>query len=145
MFRLQKGVCFIAIGTHRVSIRLVWYFLCTFGVGVHLQQIKFCCIVSIYIVMYSWFACLIIVGSGLDLLALLSQLQSMITAHSECLPKTRSIPYWTTSVCEQTPLVRCYSGFQAVFTESLYSRWSYSSRSTVAPLLWCGETPNTKI
>jgi hypothetical protein len=32
----------------------------------------------------------------LDLLALLLQLQSIITAHNRWLPKTRSIPYWTT-------------------------------------------------
>jgi hypothetical protein len=33
----------------------------------------------------------------LDLLARLLQLQSSITAHNQWLPKTRSIPYWTTS------------------------------------------------
>jgi hypothetical protein len=33
-----------------------------------------------------------------DLLALLLQLQSIITAHNQWLLKTRSIPYWTTSV-----------------------------------------------
>jgi hypothetical protein len=38
--------------------------------------------------------------TGLDLLALLRvlQLQSIITAHNQWLPKTRSIPYWTMSV-----------------------------------------------
>jgi hypothetical protein len=34
----------------------------------------------------------------LDLLALLLQLQSTVTAHNQCLAKTRSIPYWTASV-----------------------------------------------
>jgi hypothetical protein len=34
----------------------------------------------------------------LELLALPLQLQSNITAHNKWLPKTRSIPYWTTSV-----------------------------------------------
>jgi hypothetical protein len=35
----------------------------------------------------------IITGSGLDLLALLLQLQAIITAHNQWLPKTRAIPY----------------------------------------------------
>jgi hypothetical protein len=34
----------------------------------------------------------------LDLLVLLLQSQSIITAHNQWLPKTRSIPYWTTNV-----------------------------------------------
>jgi hypothetical protein len=38
----------------------------------------------------------------LDLLALLLQLQSIITAHNQWLPETRSIPYWTISVCSYT-------------------------------------------
>jgi hypothetical protein len=38
----------------------------------------------------------------LGLLALLLQLQSMITAHSQRRPKTRSTPCWTTSVCSST-------------------------------------------
>jgi hypothetical protein len=38
----------------------------------------------------------------LDLLALLLQLQSIITAHNRWLPKTRSIPYWTTSIFSST-------------------------------------------
>jgi hypothetical protein len=38
----------------------------------------------------------------LDLLALLLQLQSTITAHNQRLPKTRSVPYWTTSVFSST-------------------------------------------
>jgi hypothetical protein len=43
------------------------------------------------IVMYEGFA-------RLDLLALLLQLQPIITAHNQWLSQTRSIPYWTTSV-----------------------------------------------
>jgi hypothetical protein len=38
----------------------------------------------------------------LDLLALLLQLQPIITAHNQWLPKTRSIPYWTTSSFSST-------------------------------------------
>jgi hypothetical protein len=38
----------------------------------------------------------------LDLLALLLRLQSIITAHSQWLSKTRSIPYWTASVLYST-------------------------------------------
>jgi hypothetical protein len=38
----------------------------------------------------------------LDLLALLLQLQPIITAHNQLLPKTRSVPYWTTSVFSST-------------------------------------------
>jgi hypothetical protein len=34
----------------------------------------------------------------LDLLPLLLQLQLITEAHNQWLPKTRSIPYWTTSV-----------------------------------------------
>jgi hypothetical protein len=41
---------------------------------------------------------LIITGSGLDVFTPSLQLQSIITAHSQWLPKTRSIPYWNTSV-----------------------------------------------
>jgi hypothetical protein len=48
------------------------------------------------------FAWLITMGSGLDLLALLLQLQSIITAHNQWLCKTRSIPYRTTSVFSST-------------------------------------------
>jgi hypothetical protein len=36
-----------------------------------------------------------IAGSGLDLVALLLQLQSMTTAHSQWLLTTRSITFWT--------------------------------------------------
>jgi hypothetical protein len=35
-------------------------------------------------------------------MALLLQLQSIITAHNQWLPKTRSIPYWTTSAFSST-------------------------------------------
>jgi hypothetical protein len=38
----------------------------------------------------------------LDLLALLLQLQSVMTAHNQWLSKTRSIPYWITSVFSST-------------------------------------------
>jgi hypothetical protein len=38
----------------------------------------------------------------LDLLALLSQIQLTIRAHYQWLPKTRFIPYWTTSVFSST-------------------------------------------
>jgi hypothetical protein len=39
----------------------------------------------------------------LDLLALLLQLQSIMTAHNEWLYKIHSIPYWTTSVFSSAP------------------------------------------
>jgi hypothetical protein len=42
----------------------------------------------------------------LDLLAFLLQIQSIIRAHNQWLPKTRSIPYWTTSVFSST--VTCF-------------------------------------
>jgi hypothetical protein len=45
---------------------------------------------------------LIITGCGLDLLALLLQLQSIITARNHWLAKTRSIPYSITSVFSST-------------------------------------------
>jgi hypothetical protein len=38
----------------------------------------------------------------LDLLSLLLQSRPIITAHNQWLPKTRSIPYWTTSVFSST-------------------------------------------
>jgi hypothetical protein len=38
----------------------------------------------------------------LNLLAFLLQLQSIITAHNQWLPRTRSIPYWTASVFSST-------------------------------------------
>jgi hypothetical protein len=44
----------------------------------------------------------IITSSGLDLLTLLLQLQSIITAHNQWLPKICSIPSWTTSVFSST-------------------------------------------
>jgi hypothetical protein len=46
----------------------------------------------------------------LDLLALLLQLQPIITAHNQWLSQTRSIPYWTTSVFSSavTDLVLIY-------------------------------------
>jgi hypothetical protein len=40
---------------------------------------------------------LIIRGSGLDLLTTSLQLQSIMTAHNQWLPKTCSIPFWTAS------------------------------------------------
>jgi hypothetical protein len=60
----------------------------------------------------SEFPWLKITGSGLDIWALLLQLQSNITAHNQWLSKTRSIPYWTTSVLRMRPFessgVLCY-------------------------------------
>jgi hypothetical protein len=40
----------------------------------------------------------------LDLLALLLQLKSIITAHNEWLSTTHAIPYWTTSVSSSTAM-----------------------------------------
>jgi hypothetical protein len=51
-----------------------------------------------YCVTYAWFAWRIITGSGLDLLALLLQLQSIMAAHNRWLSTTLSIPCWTMSV-----------------------------------------------
>jgi hypothetical protein len=58
----------------------------------------------------------------LDLLALLLQLQSIIRAHKRWLPKTRSIPYWTTSVFSSTvtDLVLIY---ESVTSSASSVRW----------------------
>jgi hypothetical protein len=65
---------------------------------------------------------LIITGSVLDLLALPIQLQSIIRAHNQRLPKTRSIPYWTTSVFSSavTDLVLIY---ESVTSSASIVRW----------------------
>jgi hypothetical protein len=52
----------------------------------------------INIVTHEGFAWLVIMGSRLGLLALLYNYNQFITAHNQLLSKTRSIPYWTTSV-----------------------------------------------
>jgi hypothetical protein len=62
-------------------------------------------LVILHIVTCEGFTWLIIMGSGfgwLYLLALLLQLQSIITAHNWCLSQTRSFPCWTTSVFSST-------------------------------------------
>jgi hypothetical protein len=50
------------------------------------------------------------------------QLQPVITAHSQWLPKTGSIPYWTTSVfsCTATDLVLIY---ESVISSASVVRW----------------------
>jgi hypothetical protein len=58
----------------------------------------------------------------LDLLALLLQLHPIITAHNQCLSKTRSIPYWTTIVFSSTAtnLVPIY---ESVISSASVVRW----------------------
>jgi hypothetical protein len=58
----------------------------------------------------------------LNLLALLLQLQPIITAHNKWLPKTWSIPYWTASVFSSTvtDLVPIY---ESVTSSASVVRW----------------------
>jgi hypothetical protein len=66
-----------------------------------------------------------------DLLAPPSQLKSIITAHSQLLPQTRSIPYWTTSVLSFTWLTwlwfTCRSLLQLPLPAGLYSIAEHST------------------
>jgi hypothetical protein len=57
-----------------------------------------------------------------NLLALLLQLQSIVTAHNQWLLKTRSIPYWTTSVFSSTvtDLVLIY---ESITSSASVVRW----------------------
>jgi hypothetical protein len=61
-------------------------------------------------------------GGWLDLLTLLLQLQPIITAHNQWLSKTRSVPYWTTSVFSSavTHLVLIY---ESVTSSAFAVRW----------------------
>jgi hypothetical protein len=82
---------------------------------------------------------LIITGSGfgwLDLLALLLQLHSVVTAHNQWQSKTRSSPYWTMSVFSSavTDLVLIY---ESVTSSATVLRWltldSWRLNSLMAP------------
>jgi hypothetical protein len=70
-----------------------------------LPQYRILIIITLYnIVTYSGFRdeCSGFWTGWLDLLVLLLELQLIITAHNRWLSKTRSIPYWTTSVFSST-------------------------------------------
>jgi hypothetical protein len=75
----------------------------------------------------------------LDLLALLLQLKLSITAHNHWLSKTRSIPYWTTSVLFSTDLVLIY---ESVTSSASVVRWLTLHSGTLIsayPLNWTPE------
>jgi hypothetical protein len=76
------------------------------------------------VVMYAVFAWLIITGSGwmIGFIGTYLQLQSNVTAHNQWLPKTRSIPYWATSVFSSTvtDLVLIY---ESVTSSASVVRW----------------------
>jgi hypothetical protein len=66
----------------------------------------------------------------LDLLALLLQLQPIITVHNQWLSETRSIPYWTTSVFSSTvtDLVLIYESVTP--SASVLHGWALNSFKT---------------
>jgi hypothetical protein len=51
-----------------------------------------------------------------------SQLQSLVTAHNLWLPKTRSIPYWTTSVFSST-MTDLILVYESVNSSASVARW----------------------
>jgi hypothetical protein len=58
----------------------------------------------------------------LALLALLLQLKPIITAHKQWLPKTRSVPYWTTCVFSST-VIDLVLIYESVTSSASIVRW----------------------
>jgi hypothetical protein len=87
---------------------------------------------SLYPATYEGFSWLIIVGSWLDLLPPSLQLQSITTAHNQWLSKTRSVPYWTTSVFASTvnelvPIYESVTSSASVASWLTLHRWTLNS------------------
>jgi hypothetical protein len=70
----------------------------------------------------------------LDLLALLLQLQPIITAHNQWVLRTLSIPYWTTSVFSSTVTDLVLNYESVISSASVVRCWTLNSVQLLNPL-----------